>query len=127
MVILHAVARLAGVRMSKELSVTQAAQYVGPYRLEKTLGKGQTGKEMRFMRLTACYSLFSKPLSLINCLVNVCGVYRSGEARDSLHHWPKSSHQNSQQRKTLRICVDEGKDGKTSFNLSQLILKLAFK
>ncbi|XP_058650418.1 serine/threonine-protein kinase BRSK2 isoform X2 [Onychostoma macrolepis] len=29
--------------MSKELSVTQAAQYVGPYRLEKTLGKGQTG------------------------------------------------------------------------------------
>uniref|UniRef100_A0A672RP93 Serine/threonine-protein kinase BRSK1-like n=1 Tax=Sinocyclocheilus grahami TaxID=75366 RepID=A0A672RP93_SINGR len=26
-----------------ELSVTQAAQYVGPYRLEKTLGKGQTG------------------------------------------------------------------------------------
>uniref|UniRef100_A0A672PMU1 Serine/threonine-protein kinase BRSK2-like n=1 Tax=Sinocyclocheilus grahami TaxID=75366 RepID=A0A672PMU1_SINGR len=28
--------------MSKELSVTPAAQYVGPYRLEKTLGKGQT-------------------------------------------------------------------------------------
>ncbi|XP_076844047.1 serine/threonine-protein kinase BRSK1 isoform X1 [Brachyhypopomus gauderio] len=29
--------------MSKELCVTQSAQYVGPYRLEKTLGKGQTG------------------------------------------------------------------------------------
>ncbi|XP_036429171.1 serine/threonine-protein kinase BRSK2 [Colossoma macropomum] len=29
--------------MSKELSVSQTAQYVGPYRLEKTLGKGQTG------------------------------------------------------------------------------------
>ncbi|XP_059387720.1 serine/threonine-protein kinase BRSK2-like isoform X2 [Carassius carassius] len=29
--------------MSKELSMTQTAQYVGPYRLEKTLGKGQTG------------------------------------------------------------------------------------
>ncbi|XP_048089670.1 LOW QUALITY PROTEIN: serine/threonine-protein kinase BRSK2-like [Alosa alosa] len=28
---------------SKEMSVTQSAQYVGPYRLEKTLGKGQTG------------------------------------------------------------------------------------
>uniref|UniRef100_A0A674AIB0 Serine/threonine-protein kinase BRSK1-like n=1 Tax=Salmo trutta TaxID=8032 RepID=A0A674AIB0_SALTR len=28
---------------SKELSVSQSAQYVGPYRLEKTLGKGQTG------------------------------------------------------------------------------------
>ncbi|XP_031682994.1 serine/threonine-protein kinase BRSK2 isoform X1 [Oncorhynchus mykiss] len=28
---------------SKELSVGQSAQYVGPYRLEKTLGKGQTG------------------------------------------------------------------------------------
>ncbi|XP_024913534.1 serine/threonine-protein kinase BRSK1 isoform X3 [Cynoglossus semilaevis] len=29
--------------MSKELSLSQASQYVGPYRLEKTLGKGQTG------------------------------------------------------------------------------------
>ncbi|XP_051530935.1 serine/threonine-protein kinase BRSK1-like isoform X2 [Myxocyprinus asiaticus] len=28
---------------SKELSVIQVVQYVGPYRLEKTLGKGQTG------------------------------------------------------------------------------------
>uniref|UniRef100_A0A3B4ZJ57 Serine/threonine-protein kinase BRSK2-like n=1 Tax=Stegastes partitus TaxID=144197 RepID=A0A3B4ZJ57_9TELE len=27
---------------SKELSLSQSAQYVGPYRLEKTLGKGQT-------------------------------------------------------------------------------------
>uniref|UniRef100_A0A8C4ZH09 Serine/threonine-protein kinase BRSK2-like n=1 Tax=Gadus morhua TaxID=8049 RepID=A0A8C4ZH09_GADMO len=29
--------------MSKELSLSHTAQYVGPYRLEKTLGKGQTG------------------------------------------------------------------------------------
>lgn len=29
---------------SKELTVGQSSQYVGPYRLEKTLGKGQTGK-----------------------------------------------------------------------------------
>uniref|UniRef100_A0A665UPQ0 Si:ch211-255p10.4 n=1 Tax=Echeneis naucrates TaxID=173247 RepID=A0A665UPQ0_ECHNA len=28
---------------TKELSLSQSAQYVGPYRLEKTLGKGQTG------------------------------------------------------------------------------------
>ncbi|XP_065821259.1 serine/threonine-protein kinase BRSK2 isoform X2 [Labrus bergylta] len=28
---------------SKELTVGQSTQYVGPYRLEKTLGKGQTG------------------------------------------------------------------------------------
>ncbi|CAJ1076001.1 serine/threonine-protein kinase BRSK2-like isoform X3 [Xyrichtys novacula] len=28
---------------SKELTVAQSSQYVGPYRLEKTLGKGQTG------------------------------------------------------------------------------------
>ncbi|KAA8585781.1 hypothetical protein FQN60_004475 [Etheostoma spectabile] len=28
---------------SKELTVCQSSQYVGPYRLEKTLGKGQTG------------------------------------------------------------------------------------
>lgn len=29
---------------SKELTVGQSSQYVGPYRLEKTLGKGQTGR-----------------------------------------------------------------------------------
>uniref|UniRef100_A0A674NR07 Si:dkey-16p21.7 n=1 Tax=Takifugu rubripes TaxID=31033 RepID=A0A674NR07_TAKRU len=29
--------------LSKELTVGQSSQYVGPYRLEKTLGKGQTG------------------------------------------------------------------------------------
>ncbi|XP_064807062.1 serine/threonine-protein kinase BRSK2-like [Oncorhynchus masou masou] len=29
--------------MSKEVSLSQTAQYVGPYRMEKTLGKGQTG------------------------------------------------------------------------------------
>ncbi|XP_051925329.1 serine/threonine-protein kinase BRSK1 isoform X2 [Hippocampus zosterae] len=29
--------------MSKELPLSQSAQYVGPFRLEKTLGKGQTG------------------------------------------------------------------------------------
>ncbi|XP_015255126.1 PREDICTED: serine/threonine-protein kinase BRSK2-like isoform X4 [Cyprinodon variegatus] len=28
---------------SKEITVSQSSQYVGPYRLEKTLGKGQTG------------------------------------------------------------------------------------
>lgn len=33
--------------MSKELSLSQSAQYVGPYRLEKTLGKGQTGEYCR--------------------------------------------------------------------------------
>lgn len=27
----------------KEIGGAQHAQYVGPYRLEKTLGKGQTG------------------------------------------------------------------------------------
>lgn len=30
--------------MSKETVKTENQQYVGPYRLEKTLGKGQTGK-----------------------------------------------------------------------------------
>lgn len=29
---------------SKQLTVGQTSQYVGPYRLEKTLGKGQTGR-----------------------------------------------------------------------------------
>ena len=27
---------------------SEAHQYVGPYRLEKTLGKGQTGKRQKF-------------------------------------------------------------------------------
>lgn len=31
---------------SKELTVGQSSQYVGPYRLEKTLGKGQTGRSL---------------------------------------------------------------------------------
>lgn len=31
---------------SKELTVGQSNQYVGPYRLEKTLGKGQTGRNL---------------------------------------------------------------------------------
>lgn len=35
--------------MSKELSLGQSAQYVGPYRLEKTLGKGQTGEYTKLM------------------------------------------------------------------------------
>ncbi|TRY99035.1 hypothetical protein DNTS_028610 [Danionella cerebrum] len=33
--------------MSKELSVIQSVQFVGPYRLEKTLGKGQTGSVLK--------------------------------------------------------------------------------
>ncbi len=61
--------------MSKELSVTQAAQCVGPYRLEKTLGKGQTGKETLFYILDCLsFLLLSKHLSLMNCLVHVCDV-----------------------------------------------------
>lgn len=40
--------------MSKDPSCGQGAQYVGPYRLEKTLGKGQTGKTgMIFNYITA--------------------------------------------------------------------------
>ncbi|GLD75552.1 serine/threonine-protein kinase BRSK1-like protein, partial [Lates japonicus] len=34
---------ISGRMSSKELTVGQSSQYVGPYRLEKTLGKGQTG------------------------------------------------------------------------------------
>lgn len=47
-------------------------QYVGPYRLEKTLGKGQTGNE-------------NSKFTLINL--------RSGKIRRSLHKWPKSCRQ----------------------------------
>uniref|UniRef100_A0A3B4X730 Serine/threonine-protein kinase BRSK2-like n=1 Tax=Seriola lalandi dorsalis TaxID=1841481 RepID=A0A3B4X730_SERLL len=35
--------RQGGGGLRYELSLSQSAQYVGPYRLEKTLGKGQTG------------------------------------------------------------------------------------
>lgn len=34
---------------SKELTVGQSSQYVGPYRLEKTLGKGQTGRSLELI------------------------------------------------------------------------------
>lgn len=33
-------------------------QYVGPYRLEKTLGKGQTGKYCVLLLLTGYYNFF---------------------------------------------------------------------
>lgn len=38
---------------SKELTVGQSSQYVGPYRLEKTLGKGQTGRSLLEDRTSA--------------------------------------------------------------------------
>ena len=45
---------------SKELS-SQPAQYVGPYRLEKTLGKGQTGKNQHWCQPAEllCFELWS--------------------------------------------------------------------
>lgn len=41
--------------MSKELSLSQSAQYVGPYRLEKTLGKGQTGEYTKLFEILKLY------------------------------------------------------------------------
>ena len=41
------------------------AQYVGPYRLDKTLGKGQTGRNLLFkdfLMLKICISLSHKEL-----------------------------------------------------------------
>lgn len=32
-------------KMQKENCTSEGQQYVGPYRLEKTLGKGQTGED----------------------------------------------------------------------------------
>lgn len=43
--------------MSKESVKTEYQQYVGPYRLEKTLGKGQTGNTSKFYLLFVKYSL----------------------------------------------------------------------
>lgn len=51
--------------MSKELSLSQSAQYVGPYRLEKTLGKGQTGE---YIQPVLCHGTFSLMLWGILCL-----------------------------------------------------------
>lgn len=62
--------------MSKELSLSQSAQYVGPYRLEKTLGKGQTGEHdaLSFLErranfkdywVTECASFYVPRLSLL--------------------------------------------------------------
>lgn len=59
--------------MSKELSLSQSAQYVGPYRLEKTLGKGQTGE---YVNLVLCYDTNSMPFwdifACIASLSNFC-------------------------------------------------------
>ena len=38
------------------------AQYVGPYRLDKTLGKGQTGRNLLFRRFSLVEDLY-KPKS----------------------------------------------------------------
>lgn len=43
----------SGRMSSKELTVGQSSQYVGPYRLEKTLGKGQTGRSLLEDRTSA--------------------------------------------------------------------------
>ena len=39
-----------GVNSATTKAAMEAHQYVGPYRLEKTLGKGQTGKKLSFAK-----------------------------------------------------------------------------
>lgn len=88
--------------MSKELSLSQSAQYVGPYRLEKTLGKGQTGEQRIVFCATGC----------IRCVVLIYassfGLHRAGQAGGPLYHGSEGSDQNSQQRKAVRVSPDEG-------------------
>lgn len=48
-------------------TATEAYQYVGPFRLEKTLGKGQTGKSHKFL-LFHClkYKRYFLPMQVAN-------------------------------------------------------------
>jgi Protein kinase domain. len=57
----------AGNPTTKPAIPYEAHQYVGPYRLEKTLGKGQTGKKMRYSILQMQITLTndSSPLGLV--------------------------------------------------------------
>ncbi len=83
----------------------------GPIDWRRLSGKARQVRRrclhIRLSVISAPFKAFVADELSCACLRCQC---RSGEARDSLHHWPKSSHQNSQQRKTLRICVDEGKE-----------------
>lgn len=99
--------------MSKELSLSQSAQYVGPYRLEKTLGKGQTGEYTklfliikRFKAIISCRIHHSRciflPLMLV-CLLflPLYFSFRTGQARGPLYYGSEGSDQNSQQREAV--------------------------
>lgn len=91
--------------MSKELSLSQSAQYVGPYRLEKTLGKGQTGE---YVNLVLCYDTYSLPFWAFSAcsasLISACLLFlsfRTGQAWGALHYRSEGSNQNSQQREAV--------------------------
>lgn len=79
--------------MSKELSLSQSAQYVGPYRLEKTLGKGQTGKNIYPLQ----YKTDSFLCSCLNQNDLCCfSTFRAGQTWHPLYYGSEGSDQNSQ-------------------------------
>ncbi len=98
--------------MSKELSLSQSAQYVGPYRLEKTLGKGQTGEyEMIYVELNTVDDapFFFRPLMHVWFLfLPLYMSFRTGQARGPLYYGSEGSHQNSQQGEAVGVGPDEG-------------------
>lgn len=62
--------------------MAENCQFVGPYRLEKTLGKGQTGKLLIIILI-----IF---LGILK--INVYFLVRSRQARCTLCDWKKGSH-----------------------------------
>lgn len=60
--------------MQKENTATESFQYVGPYRLQKTLGKGQTGtKDMDYNSPWANKLIFNIPSYFLHCRTREIG------------------------------------------------------
>lgn len=72
---------------------SSATKAVGPYLLQRTLGKGQTGLNIEYRLRLGNYSSF----------------VRTSKIGSSLHHKKNCSSKNYQQRKTQQVCSDEGK------------------
>lgn len=110
--------------MSKELSLSQSAQYVGPYRLEKTLGKGQTGEykelfwSIKWLSSNLSYSL----IFFLCCPLYISVISRAGQARGPLYYGSEGSDQNSQQREAVWVSPDEGTVWRSSVTITMLIL-----
>lgn len=92
----------AGTPTSKPTIPYEAHQYVGPYRLEKTLGKGQTGTKK-------LYTFEEKISNHIQVFIETKPFlsYRFSQTGYTLCVREKGCHQNHQQRQIDWICASK--------------------